>query len=442
MLSAGSNGVFSERKRLDSAHAKLFGGSWYLERLAKTGYLRKKGRAGIVVQQSGRAMGTDANKKQSVQQFGSRDRPWIPRFWSGMNISGWYGLLWRNRFAIGPRSWGMAAVLSLLAVFNSALWLIQELLLGRRIRQTQLVDDPIFVIGHWRSGTTLLHELLALDQRHTYPDTYASFAPNHFLISGWLFRPLLKYLLPARRPMDNMPAGWDHPQEDEFALCNMGERSPYLTITFSNRPPQDQQYLTLEGLPPAAVQRWKQRLLWFLKCLTLRTPKRIVLKSPAHTCRIRVLLEMFPNAKFVHIVRDPLVLFPSTVNLWKRLYWDQGLQTPRYEALEEHVFQTLLRMYEVFWRDQHLLPPGQFCQVRYEELVKDPIGQMRRVYRELDLGQFEQVLPALQQFVAKQAEYKTNRYDITPQMRAKIAERWASYSEQYGYATAASSLAD
>ena len=135
---------------------------------------------------------SDTDKKRGEPQSGSRDRPWIPRFWSGMNISGWYGLLWRNRFAIGPRSWGMAAVLSVLAIFNSMLWLIQELVFGRRIRRTQLAGDPIFVIGHWRSGTTLLHGLLALDPRHTYPDTYASFAPNHFLVFGWLFRPLLK----------------------------------------------------------------------------------------------------------------------------------------------------------------------------------------------------------------------------------------------------------
>ena len=132
--------------------------------------------------------------------------------------------------------------------------------------------------------------------------------------------------------------------------------------------------------------RWKRALLWFLKCLTLRNPKRIVLKSPPHTCRIRALLEMFPKAKFVHIVRDPYVIFPSTVNLWKRLYRDEGLQMPTGEGLEEHVFDTFTRMYEAFERDRDLIGPGQFCEVRYEELVADPMEQMRRVYEELELG--------------------------------------------------------
>ena len=133
--------------------------------------------------------------------------------------------------------------------------------------------------------------------------------------------------------MDNMAAGWNHPQEDEFALCNMGARSPYLTIVFPNRPPQDQEYLDLERVSPEGLRRWKAKLRWFLQCITLRNPKRIVLKSPPHTCRVKVLLEMFPKAKFVHIVRDPYVIFPSTVNLWKRLYRDEGLQMPNLRGL-------------------------------------------------------------------------------------------------------------
>ena len=134
--------------------------------------------------------------------------------------------------------------------------------------------------------------------------------------------------------------------------------------------------------------------MWFLKCLTVRTPRRIVLKSPPHTFRIKVLLEMFPKARFIHIVRNPLVIFPSTINLWKRLYRNDGLQVPTYEGLDEHVFATFSRMYEVFERDRGLIPAGQFCEVRYEDLVAQPIQQMQRVYDELNLGGFEKVCPA------------------------------------------------
>ena len=139
------------------------------------------------------------------------------------------------------------------ACFNSVLWLIQMRLARAEDRtdrdqgRSDFRDRPLAI------GTTLLHELLVLDPRHTFPDTYACFAPNHFLVSGWWMKPCLKFLLPAQRPMDNMAAGWDHPQEDEFALCNMGVPSPYLTIVFPNRPPQYQEYLDLRGVPAAAL---------------------------------------------------------------------------------------------------------------------------------------------------------------------------------------------
>ncbi len=366
---------------------------------------------------------------------GYKDRPWIPRFWDGICMSSWLALLLRNRFAIAPRRVGMAIIVTVLGLVNFFLWAIEAIFLGRRIARTSLTRDPIFVIGHWRSGTTLLHELLVLDRRHTFPDTYACFAPNHFLVSAWLFKPLLKILLPSRRPMDNMPAGWDRPQEDEFALCNMGVRSPYLTAVFANRPPQDQEYLDLQGLPAEALKRWKGKLLWFLQCLTVRDPQRIVLKSPAHTCRIKVLLQLFPKAKFVHIVRDPYVIFPSTINLWKRLYRDQGLQVPKYKGLEEYVFHTFERMYQVFERDRHLLGPGQFSEVHYEDLIADPLRQMQRIYEELELADFEAVCPAMEVYMADQKDYQTNRYQLSPENRDEITRRWRNYIIQYGFHT-------
>ena len=244
---------------------------------------------------------------------------------------------------------------------------------------------------------------------------------------------MVGFLMPKERPMDNMAAGWEHPQEDEFALCAMGVPSPYLTWLFPNRPPQYPEYLTLEHVPAADVARWKQKLLWFLKCITIRRPKRIVLKSPPHTARIKVLLEQFPNARFVHIVRDPCVLFSSTVNLWKQLSKAQGLQVPRFEHLEEEVFQTFCRMYEAFERDRHLIDPSRYSEVRYEDLVGDIVGQMEKVYQQLGLDEFEKARPALEKYVAQHAQYKTNRWEISPELRARIVERWSSYFEKYGY---------
>ena len=377
--------------------------------------------------------GQKPRKSDGLGSGGYTDKPWFLRFWDGMIATGWFPLLARNRFHISPRRWAMSLLMSVLSIMHVGLWLLQTLFWGRRIARTQLQGDPIFVIGHWRSGTTLLHELLVLDQRHTYPNTYDCFCPNHFLLTAPIFRPLLGGLLPKQRPMDNMAAGWDCPQEDEFALCNMGMRSPYATIAFPNHPPQSQEFFELADVSPRQRARWQSGLTWFLKCLTIRTPRRIVLKSPPHTFRIKVLLEMFPKARFIHIIRNPLVIFPSTINLWKRLYRNDGLQVPTYDGLDEHVFATFTRMYEVFERDRSLIPAGQLCEVRYEELVARPIQQMQRVYDELQLGGFEQVLPQMEAYFARKADYKTNRYQLPPELAAEIRHRWAGFFQRYGY---------
>jgi hypothetical protein len=93
-------------------------------------------------------------------------------------------------------------------------------------------------------------------------------------------------------------------------------------------------------------------------------------------------------------------------------------------------------MYKVFERDRHLFAPGQFCEVRYEDLISDSIEQMRRIYDELELGDFDAVRPALETYMAGQKDYKTNRYQLSPENRGEIGRRWGKYLVQYGYLAA------
>ena len=114
---------------------------------------------------------------------GAADRFGHMRAWVGMNVSGSSRVLVRNRFAVSPSRIAMAVIQSGISVINSSLWLLQQMLYNRRFARTELADDPLFVIGHWRSGTTLLHELLVHDPQHTCPNAYCCFGPNHFLLS-------------------------------------------------------------------------------------------------------------------------------------------------------------------------------------------------------------------------------------------------------------------
>jgi hypothetical protein len=359
-------------------------------------------------------------------------RFWHARFWHGMLFGAWVRLLARNRLRIGLTKWGLAFTITCATIVNTLLRPLQEFFYRHAIERTQIKDAPIFIIGHWRSGTTLLHELLVLDGRYTYPTTYQCLAPNHFLISDWVVS-RLKFLLPSKRPMDNMITGWDRPQEDEFALANMGLPSPYLTMAFPNEPQQTPGSLTLAGLSPAELSRWKQGLEWFLRRVTVQNPKRIILKSPGHTARVKTLLELFPDARFVHIVRDPHAVFSSTVKLWKTLYKFQALQEPNHRGLDELVFGNFVEMYDALERDRALVDPARFFEVRYEDLVRDPLGQMQSLYEHLELGEFELLRPKLAAYFADRQDYKTGTYQHEEQLRQRIDDRWGPYMRKYGY---------
>ncbi|MEN0112137.1 MAG: sulfotransferase, partial [Planctomycetota bacterium] len=242
---------------------------------------------------------------------------------------------------------------------------------------------------------------------------------------------------PKKRPMDNVATGWERPQEDEFALCSLGLPTPYRTWAFPRRGPVDADWLTLEGVDADRLADWKRRLDQFVRAVTLRRPgRRVVLKSPPHTARVRTLLEVFPDARFVHIVRDPSALFPSTVRLWKSLSDVQTLQwtAKRHDWIEEEVLANLVRMYEAYERDRDLIPDGRLAELRYEDLVADPMGELRRVYNDLDLGDFAAAEPGVSRYLAAERDYRTNRFEVPDDVRGRVAERWGAYAERWGYA--------
>ncbi len=379
---------------------------------------------------------------QQKKKPGFVDRWWHARIWHGFRFMPWMRLLARNGFVVGPHRISAAVIITMMSVMHSSLALVQGVVYGRKIRNTKIQRQPIFIIGHWRSGTTYLHELLSLDERYAYATNYECFAPHHFLLTEKIIGRWMGFLLPKQRPMDNMAVGWSRPQEDEFALCAMGQLSPYLTLAFPNRPPQCQEYLDMQGVPAKRVESWKNTLLRFIRLLTFaHDGKRIVLKSPPHTARVKILLELFPEAKFIHIVRDPYVLFQSTMNMWKRMYETQHLRRPNLEGLDEHVFRTFNRMYEAFEASRESIPERQLYEVRYEDLVQDPQGQVKAMYDKLELGEFENLLPALNEYLAEVGDYKTNRYELPPQLCAEIQKRWAPFIQRYGYADVESASA-
>lgn len=354
------------------------------------------------------------------------------QLFSSMSLRPWLRLLARNRCAVSWRCWPKAMGISFFAAANSSLGLLQSLVYGAGIRRTPVPDNPLFVLGHWRSGTTLMHELLAIDPRHRCPTTYECLAPHHFLLSEKIVRRWLNFLIPRTRPWDNMKFGFDHPQEDETALCALGAHSPFLTVAFPNRPPQDPEYVELSSLSPSALAAWEQTARRFYQSVLYRRAGRLVLKSPQHTYRLQTLAKMFPRAQFIHIVRDPYVLYSSTVHFWRTTFEKYALQSPPYSQVEEMVFENFRHLHESFAAARDAVG-DRLVELKYEDLVANPVEQMERIYDRLHLGDFAEARPGIEKYAHRTRKYQTNRYELTAEQTAEISRRWRPFIEKYGY---------
>jgi len=233
------------------------------------------------------------------------------------------------------------------------------------------------VLGQHRSGTTLLHSLLALDEdRLSYCSTFCAGFPWSFLFFEDWGKELFSRLLSNTRPMDNMPLHFDTPQEDEFAtsLFTGARFSPFLSLFFMRQESMYRKYQTMKPAPSADA-RWTaaestaymhqetyvsekesatwvgcfQYLLMKLKCRDLlqqkRTgstkysPRRVLLKSPCHTGRVQLLLTLYPNAKFIYIHRDPYEVFLSGAHMASTTYGYMFLQRPTDAMLQEYILR-------------------------------------------------------------------------------------------------------
>lgn len=356
-------------------------------------------------------------------------------------------ILVRNRFAVSPSRLWFAAQLGVHGVFSSMLGAVQHLLFAKAIKRAVLTQAPLIIIGHWRTGTTHLHELLCLDDRLTAPTSFECAAPAHFLISGPLLR-WLPFYAPRKRPMDDMAAGFDKPQEDEFALMNLGVNSPYESIMFPNHRPHHLDYVTLTKLTPEEKTAWARGLLKLLKSVNYRSGRakegpqsqRIVLKSPLHTARLRVLRTLFPQAQYIHLVRHPDDVFASTILTWKALYETQGLQKPRFGArpngapdIKQYVLDMMELLYSDFSTEAAAIPPEQFCQVRYEDLVRTPVAEIERIYRHFGIELSNALRAELERHLQTLADYKPNQLAISERDKAEVRRRWGWYFERFGY---------
>ncbi len=357
----------------------------------------------------------------------------LPPVWFGMPLVPWLRLLVRYRFRVSPRHWLRALSTTLIAPLNSLLGCYTTAIYGWRLARTQ-VTAPLFVVGHWRSGTTLLHELLALDPRHAWPDGYACFCPVHFRRTRYVLRALLAWAVPKQRPMDSMAFDLALPQEDEFALLFMGAPSPYESLAFpfaSGRQMTRLDPALLDAREQARFDRAMRR--FFASVMLGQEERRLVLKSPPHMGRLETLARLYPKLKVVHIVRDPRAVIPSMIKMMTILGPLMQLNGRLPEQPVTALFRNYALLFERFQAGRAQLPPDALVEIRYEDLVADPIAVLRDLYARLDLGDFAPLEQALCQQVEAGRFRRASLPPLTAAQRQAIEAYGADTLRRYGY---------
>ena len=325
----------------------------------------------------------------------------------------WWRLLRDNHFAVDSAYWHRAALISLASIPNYLEAWREERRWGAAVEATT-VEAPLFVLGHWRSGTTHLHYLLSRDPQFAYPDVAEAFAPHSLLTTAesrrrwWARRPH------RTRVMDSVSMAPDLPQEDEWAMALTCGRSPYLAKYFPRRAAHYERYISFRGVPAAEVEEWKRSFLRFLKKLTLKHRRPLLLKSPAHTARIRLLLELFPRARFVFLHRDPYEVFQSFRHHFDTLMWFMYLQVPDVDAIDDAIVRIYGELFEAFFADRALIPPGQYHEVAFTALEDRPMEVLAGLYDGLGLRGFETARPHLEAWRASRATRRTASRPSTP----------------------------
>lgn len=393
---------------------------------------------------------------------------------AGITFPSFVSLLYRKRKSIHWKRYShRIAALLCLSTFNSFLSLGEYIYVHvylylfrysvlRTASQHHRHADPVFVLGHPRTGTTLLHSLLALDnERFAICDTFMAGFPHCFLWFESIGKFLFSGILSDKRPMDNMKLHFDLPQEDELGtnLLSGFRVSPYTSLLFLKDEAIYRKYqcLRTEDVTEHDLTLWTDsfgKLLWKIKVRDLlrqtnsatrrNVPRQLLLKSPCHTGRVRLLLKLFPNAKFVFIHRNPYEVFLSGAHMAETTYGWMFLQPPTNEEMQEYILrqgEILHGEYFSCKSDESLLHKDNCVEASFEELTKDPFMCVGRIYRQLGFDSFDPMVASsypdrLSKECEELKEYQRNKFDhvvLDDNLKEIIKIRWKDQFDILGY---------
>jgi len=328
-------------------------------------------------------------------------------------------------------------ITSLINIINKPFRYYERRFINPKIKEQDIKNDPIFILGHWRSGTTLLHNLLCEDKQMAFTTTFQGVFPDTLFNKAgrFLFETFTKILIPGTRKGDNVKLRTNYPQEEEFALGSHTCFSYYYFWMFpKNIQKYYDKYINFNDVSSEDIDSWKEDYLLLIKKAVRNTAGNIFIsKNPPNTGRIKVLLEMFPNAKFIHIYRNPIEVFLSTKHFYKTMMPYLQLNTITEEELVNHILKVYKEMMKKYFAQKTLIPQQNLIEVAFEDIESRPGEILENIYKQLQIPEFETARIRFDKYLEDSKDYKKNKHLIKKELLDKILDKWDFAMKEWGY---------
>jgi hypothetical protein len=307
---------------------------------------------------------------------------------------------------------------------------------ARQLARTRIHPEPIFLLGYGRSGTTHLHNLLWQDPQFGVVSNYqASFQSIALVGRGWIPKRLAGRI-PSKRPMDNVAITLDAPQEEEIALVNSSEHAALHFMAFPRALPKlYDDYVTDLASDPKKLDAFRRAYLAVLgKATLLSDGRRLVLKTPTHTARIPFLLETFPQARFVHIVRNPYLVYQSMRNMYRKVLPGEVLQELDWDAVDAWTLEAYATVMQRYLEDRERIPEGHLFELRYEDLDARPLEVLSDLYPALELPGLDAARPRFEGYIQSLGVFEKNAFEFPADVVEAVNRHWGFALDGFGYA--------
>ena len=195
------------------------------------------------------------------------------------------------------------------------------------------------------------------------------------------------------------------------------------------------QGVLLDGAPRRARAEVKRKYDQIVRTASLHAGgRRILSKNPVNTARIPLLLELYPDARFVFIHRSPYEVFPSTINLHDKILGLTALQSVDRSDVEANVIEMYGLVMRQYLVDREAVPAGRLVEVAYADLDADPQGTVASIYDALELDGHDAARPLIDDYVVSQESYRKNRFGTLSARVVELIERhWGFAFDEWGY---------